>query len=118
MREGIAFELPWGDIWINSICFSKDDRFLISASDDHTIVLWSFDERKPIQTIRTDDTVVALAFSPVADQLVYGDGAEIMPYPIHPFSQKDPRQMLETAQRDTGLELEGFKLVPMDNARP
>ncbi len=50
--------------WVHSVAFSPDGRWLVSASDDKTVMVWDFAARKRLKTL-TDHTekVNAVAFS-------------------------------------------------------
>ncbi len=49
---------------INSICFSRDGKSILSSSDDNSIILWNLDSLKVIATFRGHcGAVKAAAFS-------------------------------------------------------
>jgi WD40 repeat protein len=56
---------------IESLALSKDGKFLASASDDNTALVWELGARKTTQTIKGHtDAVISASFSPDGKQLV------------------------------------------------
>ncbi len=43
---------------VNSVTFSKDNRFIISSSDDRTIKIWDLENGKEAHTLKGHDKAV------------------------------------------------------------
>lgn len=63
VSDGKATELKGHSSWANSFCFSSDDRFLISTSDDGSVRLWDVASGmlRGTMVFNEHDFVVALA---------------------------------------------------------
>lgn len=60
---------------VTSVAFSPDGRTIASASDDHTILLWSVQTRRPVGTLRGHTApVTSVAYSADWKLLVSGGG--------------------------------------------
>jgi len=109
------------DLWVNRVCFAPDGRTLLSGSDDRTARLWDARTGHLLQTLRLGAIGLGIAYCPGARQVTVNDGKDILLYPIetddHP--KRDPRRLLEAAQRKAGLVLhKGDQLLPVHKARP
>jgi WD40 repeat protein len=56
--------LPGHRAWINSICFSPDENFIVSGSSDKTVRVWSVSDRKEIARGEHGDWVTAVLWLP------------------------------------------------------
>jgi len=111
-------KLPGNGQWLNSVAFSPDDRLLATAGQDRRVVVWSVAEGRPLLVLACRDQVSGIAFSPDGTRLAVGDVTNIHLYPLD-FSalEADPKELLEQAQRATGLRLEGSELKPLEPGR-
>lgn len=101
--------------WVNNVVFSPDGRLLATTSDDRTVRVWSTADGRPLLSIATSLEVVAAGFSPDGERLAIGDGALARLYP-RDFSllNADPQQLLQRAEKNAGVRLEGFDLRVLD----
>ena len=60
------------DAHVVSVCFSPDDRSVLSASYDETVRLWNADKGEPQLTLRHDNAVFRAAFSPDGRYIIAG----------------------------------------------
>lgn len=60
---------------INSVCFSPDDRYVASGSEDNTIKLWDFTTGKELKTFTDTDKIYSVSFSADGKYIVSGGRA-------------------------------------------
>ncbi len=101
-------EFTGHEAWVNSVRFSGDDRYLATASDDHTVRVWEAATGRMLLVLHSARESISAEFSPDGKTLLYGDGNDVRMVPVD-FSlvDKDPRELLEAAQKRSGLKLDG-----------
>ena len=104
--------------WINSVAFDSNDELLCSASDDWSVRVWSVKTRKTVMVLRSHNSISSATFTPDGKAIAVESERSVLLYPIV-FNARDgdPQDLLETAEREAGMRLEGFSLVP-DGAVP
>ena len=101
--------------WVNNVVYSHDGKLLATGSDDRTVRLWDASDGRPLLTIEAELEVVALGFSPDGKQLAIGDGQAIRLYPLDfTLLEQDPQGLLERAERQAGVHMDGFSLEVLD----
>jgi COMPASS component SWD3 len=67
------------DSGINDLVFTRDDKFVLTASDDKTIILWDLELRKPVKTFKGHTNYVfCLAVNSGGDACVSGSYDETL----------------------------------------
>jgi eukaryotic-like serine/threonine-protein kinase len=102
--------------WVGAVLFCPDGKHLFSGSWDHTIKLWSIDTGECLLTLKGHQAQVqSITLTPDGKSLISCSGDKtIRVWPMTwDLLTQDPAELLRQAQRDTGLTLEGFKLVPL-----
>ena len=102
-----------GPVW--TIAFSPDGKILASGSNDKTVKLWDISTGKLIHSLEGHrGGVLTIAFSP--DGKILASGSEDKTVKLWPFLPEimkgDPKKLLEQAERETGLKVEGMRLYP------
>jgi WD40 repeat protein len=97
-----------------SLGFSRDGRMLVSAgSADMTVRLWEVPSGRLLQVMDLRDETRTAALLPDGRSLVAGYGELLVLAPVSlELWKKDPAAMLEEAQRDASMKLDGFTLLP------
>lgn len=104
-------ELSRGDQILHRVRFSGDGSLLATSADDATVAIWAAGERRPSLLLSSSQCVFAVDFSPDGERVVIGDGDTARVYPLDiNLLEADPARLLERAERDLGVELDGFKL--------
>jgi WD40 repeat protein len=67
--EQLTGVLTGHDASIASLCFSPDGRLLASASRDHNVILWDWQNRRQIHRLGHDEEVRSACFSPDGQRL-------------------------------------------------
>jgi WD40 repeat protein/serine/threonine protein kinase len=99
--------------WVNSVAFVPGRPWVVSASDDGTVRIWSLDTGENLLVLRLSAEGMSAQPSPDGRTLAVVDGVQIKLFPLDLSSlDADPRRQLETAEREAGLRLDGFRLAP------
>lgn len=67
---------------VNSVCFSPDDKYIASGSEDKTIKLWDVATGKELKTFTDADKVYSVTFSSDGKHLISGGGAGVKMWEI------------------------------------
>lgn len=104
--------------WINRMAFSADSALLATASDDKSARVWDVASGELRLTLRASIPVLAVRFTPDGRSLLFGDDDVIRRYALD-FSARDedPEELLDRAEADVGMKLDGFALVSVDSTR-
>ena len=100
---------------IITIVFSSDGKILFSGSKDHTIKIWQVASGKLLHSLEGHtDSVYTIALIPDGKTLVSVSGDKTVKlWPFLPeIMEGDPQKLLEQAERETGLKVEGMRLYP------
>lgn len=63
------------DLYIRSVCFSPDGKFLATGAEDKLIRVWDIAQRKIVQVLRGhEQDIYSLDYFPAGDKLVSGSG--------------------------------------------
>ena len=93
--------------------FSPDGTRVATAADDGVVAVWSFAEGALEFVFASSQSAVAVDFAPRGDAIVFGDSDRARLYDLGlALGQRNPEALLAAAQRDGGLTLDGFTLVP------
>ena len=60
---------------VNSVCFSPDDKYVASGSEDKTIKLWDVATGKELKTFTDADKIYSVAFSADGKFIISGGDA-------------------------------------------
>lgn len=100
---------------IVSACFSADGRYVLSTSRDRTVRIWRTQSGLELQRLALPRVVRHAAFAPDGKHFAVPTPQGVSLYPVRlQLWRKDPRKLLERAQRAAGLRLDGFRLRPAD----
>jgi WD40 repeat protein len=100
--------------WVNSVEFVPGETMFASASDDGTVRLWSVATGEPLLILRTSRQANDAAVDPAGTTLAVVDGAGAKLYPLDlSILEADPKRLLEQAESEAGMKLDGFKLRPL-----
>jgi WD40 repeat protein len=109
------YELTGHTQWVNSVSFSRDDRFLVTASDDWTIRVWSVAERRAVLVLHGAGECMSAAFSPDGKWLAVDWYRDVRLFPLDlSIREADPDELRAQAEKEAGMKLVGFGLVPSD----
>jgi WD40 repeat protein len=98
--------------WVNAAKFLEGDRLLITAGDDKTVRLWSVATGEPLLVLPFSNGIQGVG-GLGGRRFAAGDGTQLRLLPIDLQTlEHDPRRQLEDAQRQAGLRLSGFGLLP------
>lgn len=99
------------DAWVNRVAFSEDGSVVVTSSDDQSLRLWSASSGEPLLVFEATTGAEAVVMSD--ERVSFGDGVLVrsVPYDVSVLAA-DPRQLLDAAEREAGLTLEGMTLVP------
>ena len=99
--------------WINSVAFSPDGSLVATGSDDLTARVFSTARFEQVAILRLEHAGLA-SFTPDGRSLAVASGTATRVYPLEAFLAvpDSPEELLRSAERDAGLRLEGFSLVP------
>lgn len=61
--------------YVNSVCFSPDDKYVASGSEDNTIKLWDFATGKELKTFTDTDNIYSVSFSTDGKYIISGSHA-------------------------------------------
>ncbi|MCK9461696.1 MAG: protein kinase [Proteobacteria bacterium] len=93
--------------------FSPDGTRVVVSGDDSVVAVWSVEKGKLEFVFASTQSAVAVDFAPMGDAIVFGDSDRARVYDLGlALGQRDPQALLAAAQRDGGMTLDGFTLVP------
>ncbi|MFH2008392.1 MAG: serine/threonine-protein kinase [bacterium] len=97
---------------------SRDGKRLLSTGRDKQVIVWDVEHARPILHMRLDRVPLGVALHPRGKDFAVSLGIPIYFYPLEPdLWRRDPARLLDIAQRDAGLSLQGFHLeVPRPRA--
>jgi WD40 repeat protein len=101
--------------WVNEVRFvpGSDEKQLVSASDEGTVRFWNMETGENTLIIKTRNEAYSAVVSPDGKLLALTDQTDIFVYPLDlSVLEAEPRELLEQTQREAGLRLKGFALVP------
>jgi eukaryotic-like serine/threonine-protein kinase len=117
LQGGVELKTLRGhEVGVKSAAFSPDGKYLLSGGFDHDLKIWTVPGGVCVLTLRGHRAAIsAAAFSPDASRIVAADEDKLLTvWPMNwDLLTQDPLELRKLAQRDTGLELEGFKLIPL-----
>jgi len=71
LKTGRVLASPFGPKYgLRSAAFSPDGRLVVTASEDHSVILWDAQTSSPVRELPHPDKVVSARFSPDASQVV------------------------------------------------
>ena len=101
----------------NRSAVSPDGRWVLSSGDDDAIRLWELETGEVAQIFHSPGFGCAVGFSPDGKRIVINHGSDLKIMPFLPYLwQQDPQALVEEAEREVGLRLEGLELVPAARA--
>jgi hypothetical protein len=75
--------------------------------------VWSFESGEVEFVFASAQSTVAVDFAPTGDAIAFGDSDRARIYDLNrALRPSAPAALLEAAQRDGGMALDGFTLVP------
>jgi WD40 repeat protein len=93
--------------------FSPDGAHVATAGDDGVVAVWSFDTGALEFVFASSQSAVAVDFSPKGDAIAFGDSDRARLYDLGlALGSRNPASLLAAAQREGGMSLDGFTLVP------
>jgi WD40 repeat protein len=105
--------------WINSVTIIEregEDALFASASDEGVVRLWSMDTGETLLVIRVKNEAMYATASPDGKQLAVIDDLQVKLYPLDlSLYERAPEELLEQAQSEARMKLEGFSLTPADS---
>jgi eukaryotic-like serine/threonine-protein kinase len=97
-----------------TLAFSPDGAQLLSAAQDNTLTLWDPASGAPLRSLPTSATVAAARFVPGSDALLIAEGDRIQSISLSAnIWDTPPQTLLDRAEADSGLSLEGFTMRPL-----
>jgi eukaryotic-like serine/threonine-protein kinase len=105
--------LSRGPAGLYSARFSPDGAHVATTGDDGIVAVWSFDTGALEFVFASSQSAVAVDFAPEGDTIIFGDSDRARLYDLGlALSRRSPEPLLAAAQRDGGMTLDGFTLVP------
>jgi len=110
----LVHELREHEQWVNMLAYSRDGQWLATTGDDRKTILWRTSNWEPELYIRGASAMNEPSFSTDGKTLAIGetDGIPLTTLDLA-VRNVDPTQLLEEAQRISGLRLDGFALRPL-----
>ncbi|MDY0003366.1 MAG: protein kinase [Polyangia bacterium] len=100
--------------WINSVAFVPGTDLFVSSSDDGTVRIWSVENGDVLLILKVQNEAMCAVPSPDGRRLAITDGLSIKLYPLDlAVRRTGPGQLLEEAEQEAGLGLDGFRLVAL-----
>jgi len=101
------------ELYVNDASFSPNGALIISGSDDKTARIWDAKNGRQIQVIRQSGMVTFASFTPDGMRFAANDLSLIQLFPVKFDAwRRDPAMLLQEAQREAGLVLDGFSVLP------
>ncbi|MFA6033036.1 MAG: WD40 repeat domain-containing protein, partial [Myxococcota bacterium] len=100
--------------WVNTVAFAPGDKIFASASDEGTVRLWSVESGETLLVLKTSSEAYDVEVSPDGKRFAVTDGNHVRIYPLDlSILKAEAKALLDQAQREAGMKLDGFALVPL-----
>jgi eukaryotic-like serine/threonine-protein kinase len=105
--------LSRGTAGLYAVRVSADGSHVATAGDDGVVALWVWESGEVALVFTSAQSADTVDLSPRGDAVVFGDSDRARVYGIDTaFGARRPADILDEAQREAGMTLDGFTLLP------